>query len=425
MKKYLLKALIIITALALFCTGGYYLLTATDFARDITNKLFGSDEPYSYGVTNGADVEVTLTNFDEQNVSEELQARIKSYFERYSATLTGSGEESLYPFFAYQCEDYLTDRLTMNYEAERFYLNRLEPQRITSEIVCKRAVSPSDSLVELEMTQSFCCYFGETAAKTSGISHRFSYKKNGTEWEIFAHEWESDIHSYALSALEKEIEKDGYIRSDLTYSYIEKYADRANELLIDEIKGFKDGGEPKEIPQTEYVYLRDAAVNYARTWSDSAAGGRNTAYFGSYDINTANFTSQCLIAGGIPMDVQGAPEVQWKWYSDFEIDAQSHSGYSKSFISGSGFYSYCLENKGFGLVSLCDVPISMAEKGDIIQLLDENGEYLSQCIITSTENGIFIAMNDTDRTDFPLMALPFSGLRVIKVVGYNTVNLGE
>ncbi len=157
MKKYLLKALIIITALALFCTGGYYLLTATDFAKGFTDKLFGSDEAYSYGVTNGADVEVTLTYFDEQNVPEDLQVRIKSYFERDLATLTGSGEESLYPFFAYQCEDYLTDTLTMNYEAERFYLNHLEPQKITSEIVCKRAVAASGSLAELEMTQSFCC----------------------------------------------------------------------------------------------------------------------------------------------------------------------------------------------------------------------------------------------------------------------------
>ncbi len=423
MKKYLLKALIIITALALFCTGGYYLLTATDFAKDITDRLFGSEEAYTYGITNGAEVEITLVHFSEQSVPDNLQGRVKSYFERYLATLTGLGEESLYPLFAFQCEDYLTDTLAMRYEAERFYLNNLAPDKITSEIQCTRAVTAGESIAELSITQTLSFYFGEITSGVSAVSHSFSYKLNGTDWEIFAHSCDSDSYKYAMKAFEREYQRDGYQRSDLTYSYIEKYTDRANEALIAEIKGFSHKGIAGEIPQVEYPYLRNAAQNYARTWGDCSESGRNTAYFGSYEDNAANFTSQCLIAGGIPMDVQGEAKTQWKWYSDSENSDNSHSGYSRSFINGADFYRYCLENKGFGLVSMCNVPLSMAETGDIVQLLDGNGEYITQCVITSTEGGIFAAMNNTDRVDFPLMALNFSQLRVIKIVGYNTVNL--
>lgn len=59
-------------------------------------------------------------------------------------------------------------------------------------------------------------------------------------------------------------------------------------------------------------YNRQLAVNYANEWWNKA----NPAYE-HYDVDCTNFVSQCLFAGGAPMNYTGRRESGW-WYEGYE-----------------------------------------------------------------------------------------------------------
>lgn len=417
MAKTALKALIIITALALFCAGGFYLLTSTDFAKGITEKIFGNDEATDYTISSS--ITVNISNREDYGVSAELEKRIEAYFERYYSTLAGN-EQSLSPLYSHEREDLLTDRLAMRYEADKLILNGINPTTIDVNVSFTSSVF-ADNIAEIELKSSISMPLGEIASEMGTITHKFTYKDINGEWEILSHSCDSDVYSYTENELARQIEAAGYTRSDLTYTYLEKYTDLAEKALHDEILSFSDSGISKDIPEVEFAYHRDSAYSYTRQWISGNA--RNITYFGSYDNNAANFTSQCLVAGGIAMDTQGDSTTQWKWYNDALNNNRERSGYSESFIEPEAFYNYCKDNTGFGLVSLTGVPLSDLETGDIIQLLDKENNAFSQCIVTAVTDNIYVSMNTTDRQDYPLYALPFANLRTIKIIGYNTINL--
>ena len=58
----------------------------------------------------------------------------------------------------------------------------------------------------------------------------------------------------------------------------------------------------------------------------------------------------CLLAGGIPMDLQGK---QWKWYGEDINNGGGMTGRSSSWAACEYFYEYCRDNTGYGLV--CDI----------------------------------------------------------------------
>ncbi len=59
-------------------------------------------------------------------------------------------------------------------------------------------------------------------------------------------------------------------------------------------------------------YHRQLAVNYANKWWNMA----NPAYE-HFDVDCTNFVSQCLFAGGAPMNYTGRRETGW-WYEGYE-----------------------------------------------------------------------------------------------------------
>ncbi len=98
------------------------------------------------------------------------------------------------------------------------------------------------------------------------------------------------------------------------------------------------------------------AVAYARTY----AFMHNPEY-GQFEQNCTNFVSQCLVAGGIPM--QGEPEISEKkrwnisgketeWYSgseECEGDGLTHYSMSRTFIQTDAFFRYFTEILGYSL----------------------------------------------------------------------------
>ncbi|KIL39654.1 hypothetical protein SD70_18595 [Gordoniibacillus kamchatkensis] len=65
---------------------------------------------------------------------------------------------------------------------------------------------------------------------------------------------------------------------------------------------------PNESSPRRVIYNRAAAVQYAETWWN----GANPQYI-QFEVDCTSFVSQCLYAGGLPMDYTGKRESGW-WY---------------------------------------------------------------------------------------------------------------
>lgn len=188
-----------------------------------------------------------------------------------------------------------------------------------------------------------------------------------------------------------------------------------------------DSAAQSSIASCDAAYDRQAAVAYARQWVGLTAMTRNPQWgiYDNYGGNCNNFTSQCLYAGGIPMDIYGYDNQQWKWYSDVPNTYSEARGRSSSWSGVDEFYTYVNENSGYGLVAQTDINPYLAEPGDVLQY-GADGEWKHSVLVTEViqdENGqpvdFLIASNTTDRIDWPMSAYAYADVRLIHVLGYN------
>lgn len=176
---------------------------------------------------------------------------------------------------------------------------------------------------------------------------------------------------------------------------------------------------PAKTAETEYD--RNAAVIYANSWYHT----RSPEFF-AYDTlggNCNNFVSQCLYAGGIPMDYRG--DAQWKHYSSTLNEKSTESGRSTSWTGVSQFYTYAKNNTDFGMAATVDACFFSALNGDVFQVRDAD-DWSHSVIVTDlikNAEGVIIDFavnsNTVDRRNFPISAYPRTELRLIKILGYN------
>lgn len=201
-----------------------------------------------------------------------------------------------------------------------------------------------------------------------------------------------------------------------------------NNILADAVLNVENRLSNKSIYQpvaavyAENPYDRKSAVEYSNQWADK----RNNEHWKSYNNmggNCVNYTSQCLFAGGIPMDYQG--EHQWKWYSDNPVSASVPDGRSPAWSSVNEFYRYVSENSGGGIVATPDYNYYQLEEGDIIQM-GLMGEWKHAVIISGVAqnpNGevfdYLINSNTADLRNFPASAYAYTMQRGIKIHGWN------
>ncbi len=201
----------------------------------------------------------------------------------------------------------------------------------------------------------------------------------------------------------------------MSYTYYSAYIKRAETIcsgFSDEIRAELCKNDDGTVFTAEYEYDRTAAAEYAEV------SHGNSAKYGSYEENDVNFCSQCLIAGGIPMDAQGDKLTQWKWYGYEENNAREHSGCTKTWYERGRFWTYATENTGFGLVAQKSETASV---GDIVQLLD-NGEPFLQAIVSKViENEYFVCTDSLK--NIPLSTFYSGEIRILKIIGYNTANI--
>lgn len=262
---------------------------------------------------------------------------------------------------------------------------------------------------------------------SSGIEHTFVIRQEGETCRIIEHEKEED--GYLLIEELYEAASDGAARTQtsqiLSQIKSELLDQAAQDIEVLDAERSQAGAGSETAALCDHDYNREAAVAYAMDWVDPLSIIRNDTWglYDEYGGNCNNYISQCLYAGGIPMDTEG--EDQWKWYGDSVNTRQTASGRSGSWAGVEEFYDYAESNTGYGLAADTTANLYAGQAGDILQY-GVDGEWNHSVIITDVVTGAdgsvkdyLINSNTTDRINYPASAYAYSDLRLIRVLGWN------
>lgn len=166
-----------------------------------------------------------------------------------------------------------------------------------------------------------------------------------------------------------------------------------------------------------YEYNRMAAVKYARMW----ALNRNPKFkdYEDWGGNCTNYISQCVNAGGVPMDSYGDNIMkEWYWYSDTKR--------TPTWTGAQPFFEYLTGNNkdntdNFGVYAQV-ANYDELELGDIIQLVEDDKAYHTMIITRVLLDGeqvhdYLVSQNTYDLLDYPL-SLKVGEKRYVKIFGY-------
>lgn len=201
----------------------------------------------------------------------------------------------------------------------------------------------------------------------------------------------------------------------------------ADNAAAERTKMFADTDTPQLTVTAENEYDRDAAVEYSYLWTDEEQIVRNTEQYSDYSEyggNCQNFVSQCLHAGGIPMDSEGNYDDQWKWYGNDTNYKPTKQGRVPSWSDTYSFYEYCRTNTDV-LAAQTDANLYTAEKGDVIQYTVDGYAYHSVIVVDKILDSsgqvidFLVNSNTSDKVDYPMSAYGYSDMRLIKIIGYN------
>lgn len=166
-------------------------------------------------------------------------------------------------------------------------------------------------------------------------------------------------------------------------------------------------------------YDRTAAYNYAAKWArgfnPSYPNFEKSEYGGGGDCT--NFTSQCILAGGIPMDLTGT--YKWKYYGTKVDESSNKVGRTPSWTGVKEFKRYAINNSGQGLNATVSTGIRNGERGDIIQIGEYHGTVVTNQVIRSGRVvDLLIACHTSPRfNESVLNAWPSAEKTLIKVNG--------
>ncbi|MDR1603987.1 MAG: amidase domain-containing protein [Gracilibacteraceae bacterium] len=169
-------------------------------------------------------------------------------------------------------------------------------------------------------------------------------------------------------------------------------------------------------PQTAaaaHAYNREAAKAYADAW----VGQRNSQWtdYSNLGGNCQNFLSQCLLAGGIPMDTGGG--AVWYW--------QGGARRAPSWTAVTYFLNYARDNTGPGMEAAADAPYYSGEIGDAVLLGDETGWrhiVIITDIVRDAEGRVLdylVHSNTAEWKYFPVSAYPYTKQLLIHISGWN------
>lgn len=237
-----------------------------------------------------------------------------------------------------------------------------------------------------------------------------------------------DYSEYDLNQLSFPEEFDGESEIEGVLKALKLQADKDILSQRQSLEGYNaNPSSAKETMTADNQYDREKAVAYSYKWISENGPARNPEFtdYAEYGGNCQNYVSQCVLAGGVPMDYMGEYEAQWKWYGE-EINVyEEQAGRSGAWAGTEYFYNYCIVNTGFGLVAQTDMNIFAAKPGDVMQYVvdgwTKHSVVVSKIIRDNSGNVVEILVNSntTDRKDFPLTAYGYTDIRLIRIIGYN------
>lgn len=169
-----------------------------------------------------------------------------------------------------------------------------------------------------------------------------------------------------------------------------------------------------------HPYDREQAGSYALKYALT----RNGEY-GDFESNCANFVSQCIHAGGVPMD--DASPYQWKFFSDVHDEESAKNGYTASWVYIPMFADYM---RNGDIVTGEDLWVYFAQPGDVIFMLSSEDKdisesphvvIVSQCVTDSEGNlqEVLYCSNTNDQLNLPLSSTAAPSKKLLKIYGYN------
>lgn len=279
-----------------------------------------------------------------------------------------------------------------------------------------------DQTVQLRLSedsvQNFVQY-PDVEAKTDDLTHIFTLKQEDGSWKIVSHMtydrlyWSlpEDFRQLMRSATD-----DAQIIANIQQNIEQITADLEENLTQ------REQDTVLTMPQATHSYDREAAVAYARQWA--ADRNEQWADYSMNGGNCQNFVSQCLYAGGIPMDIQG--DYVWKWYGDTPDSSARATGRSASWSGVNEFLEYVQNNTGSGMVAVADAPYDSGEVGDVLLLGFNEENFYHAVIITDVitdEDGrvidYLIHSNTINEEDYPVSAYGYTCQLLVKICGWN------
>ena len=419
--------MIVLTVTAIVIVGFVLAWDVFDFKGKL-DKLFNTDLYATEEPLYRSDVSVTVSTSNPSVVPDDERTVIENYFTCYYASLGGFYRENISRFFGFQCTDEHLDLLALDFEiaAAKNSLSdySFDSCEIYLYITDRRKNIEGEIEITLRSSASYIYDSSSEPTEISGENHIFTMASENKETVIAGHTTDRTSRKFADYIFDLATASDGFTRDDLSYTYYYDYLEKSKailELCREDYKALtatalSDGFIPSF--EAEYPYDAENACLYAVNSS-----GHSETY-GSYDENDANFCSQCITAGGIPMDDQGNSLTQWKWYGYDINNGRTKEGCTLTWYDRGRFWRYATENTGFGMVAESS---EYARRGDIIQLM--NGETpVLECIVTdivydNSETPVdFIICTDKIK-NMPLSLLWNGDLRFLNIIGYNTANI--
>ncbi|MBR5430305.1 MAG: DUF5011 domain-containing protein [Firmicutes bacterium] len=261
-----------------------------------------------------------------------------------------------------------------------------------------------------DATLCFHCLPG-VESRQGGVVNSFTLRRENGKYVIVDFYREEGVFSYLQDDAEA-------LSAERRESFLQ--AAIAAQQKYDEEKELINAGAVCPELSCAVAYDREQARAYALQYALT----RNAQY-NAFDSNCANFVSQCLHAGGIPMD--DVSPYQWKNFSDSHDEVTAGSGYTASWVYIPTFVEYL---RNGDIVAQTDIYLYFAQPGDVIALLrseDEDVADSPHVVVVSgrvtDEEGNLIEIlycgNTNDQLDLPLSAQPMPAKKLIKIYGYN------
>lgn len=397
-----------------------------------------------------SDTNVTVTTNESSvnsDVPTDLQAFIEDYFkQRYMelGTLTYSSMSSFYNMDdrAGATSSYAMNtslQFLINVRKERS--NDLGFSKAEVGITYKDYEKSGDKLTvvfDLNDALDFN-YLDGITSYSCGMEQTITVVKSGDSYKIVQHIEETDVNFLVGDAFDAMVEEKGIDLDTVELTKIDSMYEEIRLTLQEQAKNTvasqqeeldKYNANPENYltqKTADNEYDRENAVKYSYQWVDKVNVIRTDEY-PSYDVyggNCQNYASQCILAGGVPMDYTGSAALQWKWYGDTNDSSESATGRSSSWAGTEYFFEYAKSNTGSGMVADVSGNVYSGNIGDIMQyVVDDWAEHtvIITKVIKDSEGNVvdyLINSNTTDRIDFPLSAYGYTDYHLIKILGWN------